>query len=440
MTSDRECFIYISLPGEQMPLTAAKYRLERDRHGAPLGHLVYGKTYLSRFNKVPFDPVELRLSPQTFHSARLGGSFGALRDACPDAWGRKVIEWYTGRTDLSELEYMLWSPHDRPGALSFGTSAVAPTPNTKFNQTLDLKRLITLSEKIIAADKDPTAVMPEGDEASQVQRILCGGTSMGGARPKATIKDSDGLWLAKFPHREDRWNNPRVEHATMSLARACGLHCAETRIMSIGGQDVLLVRRFDRTTEPDGTEIRRRMISGLTLLNIDESDRGHWSYERLADELIHAADGKPDRDLQEFFRRIVFNCLISNVDDHPRNHAFLATTRGWSLSPAYDLTPTPMIATEQRDLAMRIGKWGRYANRDNLVSVCTRFRMTPDQALHIINEMQEKVEHSWHRIAKECGVSELDCQRIQTAFNYPGFAYALQPDADYSATMMGCSP
>jgi len=430
MTSKDECFIYIALPGEQTPITAAKYRLEKDRHGTPTGHLVYGKTYLTRNNRVPLDPVELVLQPTTYHSGRLGGSFGALRDACPDAWGRKVIEWFTGRTDLSELDYMLKSPHDRPGAISFGTSLASPAPPPAFNRTMDLSRLIALSEKIIAADRDPTARLPEGNEAEQVERILLGGTSMGGARPKATVRDPEGLWLAKFAHRDDRWNNPRVEHAMMSLAAASGLHCAETKVMNVGGRDVLLVRRFDRSKEPDGTESKRRMISGLTLLNIDENDRGYWAYDRLADELIRVADGKPDKDLKELFSRMVFNCLISNLDDHPRNHAFLANTRGWSLSPAYDLTPTPTIAMERRDLAMSIGKWGRYANKDNLLSCCQRFRLHHDEASALIDQMMETVEKSWYPIAKASGVSEIDCQRIQSSFLYDGFKYSLDSEPD----------
>lgn len=193
------------------------------------------------------------------------------------------------------------------------------------------------------------------------------GTSMGGARPKATVEDERALWLANFPHPDDRWNNPRVAHAMLALARECGVSCAESRMTTIGDKDVLLVKRFDRHMAEKGY-LRSRMVSALTLLDADDTpdtvdQRQKWSYLLLAAEIRRAASGNQAKDLSELFRRVCFNALISNTDDHPRNHAILSKAHAWSLSPAYDLTPNPMVALERRDLAMSFGNCGRYANR-----------------------------------------------------------------------------
>ena len=146
-------------------------------------------------------------------------------------------------------------------------------------------------------------------------------------------------------------SHPRVEHALLRLARECGLNAADSRIERIGDRDVLLVRRFDREWTGTGYH-RHRMASALTLLRADDTptDRGRWSYLALTGELRRAS-ASPREDLRELFARMCFNAAVSNLDDHPRNHALLAGARDWRLSPAYDLTPIRVIAAERRDLA-----------------------------------------------------------------------------------------
>ena len=169
---------------------------------------------------------------------------------------------------------------------------------------------------------------------SGAEELLLLGTSMGGARPKAVVEDESGLWIAKFGHDDDRWNQPRVEHGLLCLARACGLNVPDSRIDTVGERDVLLVRRFDRDRTDAGYR-RHRMASAMTLLRSGDSfhDRDDWSYLLLADE-IRRASARPDDDLRELFDRMCFNAAISNLDDHPRNHAILAKGRQWRLSPA----------------------------------------------------------------------------------------------------------
>lgn len=418
MTSEasKECFVYITLPGTTEQVTAGRYVISIDRRGVPEGRFVYGRSYLERPNAVPLDPVELKLATRGYATTALRGLFGALRDASPDYWGRRVIERHTGNAQPSELDYLLHSPDDRAGALGFGLNQVPPAPKRTFNQTLDLAKLLAAADAL-AADEEVSS------EAAREQLgdllLIC--TSMGGARPKAVVEDDEGLWIAKFNRPDDSWNSARVEHAMLLLARACGLTTAESRVATVGGRDVLLVRRFDRE-KTQGGYLRARMVSALTLLRAEDTfqSRDKWSYVVLTEELrrISAA---PEKDAAELFRRMSFNALISNTDDHPRNHAVITRQADWQLAPAYDLTPSVPVSLERRDLAMACGDAGRFANADNLLSQSARFLLRRNEAADIIAHMEQQVHARWYAIAREAGVTARDCDKISGAFAYPGF-------------------
>jgi serine/threonine-protein kinase HipA len=414
--SSAECYVYITLPGETSSVTAGRFVLEKTAQAQALGRFVYGRSYLKNPDAVEFDPVELKLSTRTYQTTQLNGVFGALRDAGPDYWGRRVIEKHAGRAQLGELAYLRESPDDRAGALGFGRHQSPPAPLRKFNQAIDLEKLQSLSAALIRDE------LPSDPQAQQVQDLMLLGTSMGGARPKAVVQDGEGLWIAKFNRDDDRWNNTRVEHAMLRLARECGLHTAESRIETVGTKDVLLVRRFDRARAAKGYT-RARMVSGLTLLHADEAPQGrqNWSYLLLVEELRRVvADAKSDA--RELFRRICFNALISNLDDHPRNHAILAKEREWKLSPAYDLTPSVPVSIEHRDLAMECGDKGRYANAKNILSQHARFLLSEEEAQRIVNDMKAQVQASWYETLRASGVTEKDAEAIRGAFVYPGFS------------------
>lgn len=419
MTSEAgggECYVYITLPGSTEPVTAGRFQSQTDRAGNIIGRFVYGRSYLSRPDAVEFDPVELKLSTKTYETAALRGVFGALRDAGPDYWGRRVIEKHAGKAELSELDYLLHSADDRAGALGFGLNQQPPAPRRNFNQTVALEKLQRIADAIVA-DED----LPGDAQAEQIQELLLVGTSMGGARPKAVVEDEDALWVAKFNRADDRWNSARVEHAMLRLAAACGINVAQSKVVAAGGRDVLMVRRFDRERTEDGYR-RARMVSALTLLRTEDShrDRTRWSYVLLAEELRRAS-ADPKEDASELFRRMCYNALISNSDDHPRNHALIARDRDWRLSPAYDLTPTTPISLERRDLALTVGDGGRIATAANLCSQGPRFLLTPAQADTIVRDMEQYVSQHWYEIARSEGVSEKDCGLIAGAFCYPGF-------------------
>ena len=418
MTSEQECYVYIVLPGATEFLTAGRFEVSRTPDGDSVGQFFYGRRYLERSDAVELDPVELRLRRGRYETARMEGFFGAIRDSMPDYWGRLVIERNTGQTQLDEFNYLIYGPDDRAGALGFGLTVQPPPTKHQFNQTMELERLQVAADTIIRDE-------PKMDDSTtrRAEELMLIGTSMGGARPKAVVEHEQDLWIAKFSRHDDRWNHPRVEHGLLKLARICGISVAENRITNVGGRDVLLVRRFDRERTENGYQ-RHRMVSALTLLQSDDSptSRRDWSYILFADELRRVAR-MPETDLRELFTRMCFNAAVSNLDDHPRNHAIIAKGRGWQLSPAFDLTPTPMIAMERRDLAMACGKRGRYANQKNLLSQHARFLLNEEEATTILNKIVEIVRNSWRPVMKESGVSGIDCKTIEAAFLYKGFFY-----------------
>ncbi len=417
MTSERECFVYIVLPDETEFVTAGRFRWVNDGEGG-VGRFVYGRAYRERADAVEFDPVELRLSEQIYETARMDGFFGVVRDSMPDFWGRRVIERNAGLAELAEFDYLMQGPDDRAGALGFGLGVEPPGPRRSFNRTLDLADVQHAADAVMEDDRDRAA-----PARNRIEELFLLGTSMGGARPKAVVEDENGLWIAKFSRSDDRWNHPRVEHGMLTLARECGLDVAESRIDRIGGRDVLLVRRFDRDRAGEGYR-RHRMVSALTLLRAGDSpgERVDWSYLLLADE-VRRASARPGEDLREMFGRMCFNAAVSNLDDHPRNHAIFARGRRWRLSPAYDLTPSPAVALERRDLAMTCGRFGRYANSTNLLSGHGRFLLDEAEAQAVFERIVSIVRAGWYAELRRAGVSDPDCQAIASAFLYDGLFY-----------------
>jgi serine/threonine-protein kinase HipA len=418
MTSEREAYVYIQLPGRLETVPAALLKVQTYPDGTQVGRFRYGDRYLERKEAVALDPFQLPLAKQVFSFTPLKGIPGAVRDAGPDAWGRRVIEHKLERSaaDLQEMDYLLHGPQDGAGNLSFGLKAQPPAPKRHYNRTHQLADLIAATQAI----EEGRAV------GAHLLEQLDPGTSMGGARPKATIEDAHHLWLGKFPARDDRFNMQRVEFATLDLARKCGLNVTQSRLQPVGGSDVLMLRRFDRDYTEKGY-LRLGLVSGLTVLDCGDShlDRDRWSYPLLADQLRRWSD-KPEADCAELFKRMVFNAAVTNNDDHPRNHALLRTNKGWRLSPAYDLVPAPMVSVERRDLALTVGDYGRTASIYNLLSQSGRFGLSAQEARSQIDQLVNVVRH-WRDSFFSCGVSARDIDYIAQAILPDCFFFETPP-------------
>ncbi|AUL13944.1 type II toxin-antitoxin system HipA family toxin [Bordetella bronchiseptica] len=380
-----------------------------DRERAAIGQQVlsfaYGLRYLKRPEAFDVDPRSLSLEQaranpgmRWFPSPELG-EFGGIRDAAPDAWGRRVIEarLKAAPNSLDEFTYLLEAGSDRVGALDVRDDLSSP-PRHPAGDLLNLPYLLQAAAAVEAGEPVPAKLMP----------YLGGAPSAGGARPKASVRDADGvLWLAKFPAANDAYDMAIVEAGAMDLARAAGLTVPPLRILQAGSERILLVRRFDRYWAPPGqplpalargydsqpqpgaTEGRIPQVSALTMMGCPEMDSTAKSYRDLAQtirERIHPSCIAADT--EELFARMVLNIFVNNDDDHLRNHAFSydAQLGGWRLSPLYDVVPRPSVARERR-LHLSIGAQGKLATLDNAMSEFAAFVVDKPAALAVIRRV-----------------------------------------------------
>ena len=236
---------------------------------------------------------------------------------------------------------------------------------------------------------------------------------MGGVRPKCTVEWQDALWIAKFPAREDTLNIPRIEFATMELALRCGITVPEHKLVSVGENDTFFSCRFDRERGRSGW-LRCGFLSALSFMQWDEGDRHLWDYTAIADVMRRHMKAM---DIQELYRRMVFNMLVRNTDDHPRNHGFLLDDGKMSLSPSYDIVPTPAlfgVGTGFR-LAMSVGERGREATLENALSRSARYGLSKEHARAIVQQLLQTVS-GWREHFEECGVSRRQVESLAPSF------------------------
>jgi serine/threonine-protein kinase HipA len=419
---EQSCYVYIQLPESLETVPCASLKVRTVGAGAYEGTLTYGKRYLERHDVVALDPFHLPLTTKAQRFTKLKGLPGAVRDASPDAWGRRVIQakLQLPQANIPEMAYLLNGPDDAAGNLSFGRTVEPPAPRRPFNRTHQLEALIVAAQTLEADGRLPHEVL----------EALEPGTSMGGARPKVTVEDDHKIWLAKLPEKGDRHNMQRVEYATLELARAAGLRVCGARLERVGARDALLLERFDREWNPQAQAYRRfGLVSGLTVLDAEDGYQGRdrWSYPLLADELRRWSVRSLD-DRTELYRRMVFNAMVTNNDDHPRNHALLRMRGGWRLSPAYDIVPTPMVSQERRDLALETGRFGRAAGLYNLLSRCDAFGLSVDESKALVDSMLEVV-NGWREFFAARGVEARTIEMLEQAMLPASFYREAPADA-----------
>lgn len=326
---------------------------------------------------------------------------GCIRDASPDAWGRRVLinrkfglaGVSAGQVELDELCCLLESGSDRIGALDFQLSPARYVPRHAEHASL---------EDLCMAAENVDRGVPLSPE---LDRALLHGTSLGGARPKVLLQDGERRYIAKFSSANDHYSVVKAEFIAMRLAQHVGLDVAPVQLRSVLGKDVLLIERFDRVLR-DGQWHRRAMVSALTLLELDEMMAAYASYEKLAEIVRHRfVDPKPS--LRELFSRIVFNILCGNTDDHARNHAAFWNGRTLSLTPAYDICPQSR-AGQQASQAMLI----HGAERGSQVGVCIAaarvFLLSREEAIAIVRQQVRIIESQWSAVCEEAGLGEVD--------------------------------
>ncbi|AOY73632.1 hypothetical protein ARZXY2_4132 [Arthrobacter sp. ZXY-2] len=361
----------------------------RLREGAPGQFFFdYGRRYLERPNAVSLAPT-LPLSEQTFGPTGSMGLPGALRDASPDAWGRRVVQYQvTGDRgddadtgDLDERTYLLNSGSNRFGAIDFQRSVIDYVPRAA--APAPLETLLNAADLVDAGEDLPF----------ELERALLSGTAMGGARPKSVIHQSGREYIAKFSASNDHFPVVGAESASMFLAGKAGLNVARTRVESVLGRSVLLVERFDRTQ--DGGRILA--ASALTLTGLDELQARSGSYVEFLDALRN--NGAPEGTASELFARIAFNMSISNSDDHLRNHAALWDGSVARLSPAYDLSPMRRSG-ETASQAIAYDRNGTKRNNlSDLIAARSLYDLTKDQASSIVARIEDAIREHWAEAA-----------------------------------------
>jgi len=326
-------FVWVWLPGATDPVVAGRLLPAGQSNLGQVLAFTYGRSYLARADAISLFTPELPLQPGTVDPTAPPTRgrepmplAGCLRDAAPDAWGRRVLNLRLGEdqnVELSELTYLLASDSDRIGALDFQVSA---TEYVRRGGDATLDQLMTMAELAEAGIPIPDDL---ADAAGH-------GTSIGGARPKALLRHGDRQLIAKFSSSTDDRPVVKAEAAAMALARELGIDAAGSELVRVRGKDVLLVDRFDRTVGGG----RRQLVSALTILGLGEMSARYGSYPMLADA-IKTSFAKPGQALRELYTRLVFNVCIGNNDDHLRNHAAFWDGTALELTPAYDLAPQP---------------------------------------------------------------------------------------------------
>ncbi len=405
MAREKKLYVFIYLPGDTVAVPAGIFTHYPDDG---IGRFAYGRRYLERQNALAVDPVALPLGAVHQDVTTNDGLYGAFRDASPDYWGRLVIaaELKSPPESLRETDYLLHSNATRVGCLDFRRTLEQEEPLAKppsFQSLAEILEAASLLQQGIPIRHD-------------LLQLLEQGSSIGGARPKCTVELDDALWIAKFQARGDTVNFPRIEYATMLLAHECGISIPELRIISIGDKDILLVKRFDRQKTASGYQ-RVGFLSALSLMQWDERDRSQWSYTALADQMRASFLANP-AELEQLYKRMLFNILCRNTDDHPRNHGFLWSKKSLTLSPAYDIVPTPArqgISTEF-SLSMSLGNNGREATFENALSLSARFGLPREKAQHILYEMTRLVEH-WEKYVTSKDVNVHDIEAIRACFS-----------------------
>lgn len=387
-------FVWIWLPDSPKPVVCGRIDLSDG-----INRFVYARSYLARQNAMPIWLPELPLENKVLVPEAPHVIAGALRDAAPDQWGRRVVlnRHFNRRGvgvdtgEMDELNYLLLSGSDRIGALDFQASATEYVP--RLQATAKLSDLLNAASAV----EEGTPLSPELEEA------LRHGTSIGGARPKAQLVDGGRKLIAKFSSSRDQHSVVKGEYLAMRLAKLAGLRVAEVELAHVEGKDVLLVERFDRVKVEAGF-LRKAMVSSLTMQGLDENQARYASYPLMAQVLRHKS-ADPVGDQRELWSRMLFNILVGNTDDHARNHACFWDGQAIRLTPAYDIDPRPRLGREANQ-AMAVNRADRRALISSALAAAGEFGLRQDEAIAIAKSQIEMIHVNFRASATEAALSK----------------------------------
>jgi serine/threonine-protein kinase HipA len=407
---DKEALVYVDLDGTPHLMGRLWARVRKQKESATFE---YDEGWLRNPARFSLEPA-LQLGPGPFHTAADMPMFGAIGDSAPDRWGRTLMRRMERRRaerdgsaprTLQEIDYLLLVDDEaRLGALRFAERAGGP-----FLREEGAKRIPPLVElpKLLSAAEH---VMEDKDTEEDLRLLFAPGSSLGGARPKASVIENDGrLVIAKFPRKGDETNTVLWEAVALALAKKSGITVPENRVEIVAGKPVLLLRRFDR----DGNR-RIPFLSAMSMLG--SKDNETRSYLEIVDALRqHGA--APKADMEVLWRRLVFNILISNTDDHLRNHGFLyAGQDGWRLSPAYDLNPVP-TDIKPRILSTAINEDDNTASFPLAMDVAEYFELDAYKTREIAAQVGKTVSQ-WRAEAARHGLTKAEIDRMASAFEH----------------------
>jgi len=399
-TSDNEAYVWIWLPGTVEPIVAGRISTNADQY-----LFNYGKSYLSRDDAIPLHAWELPLQPGFISPLSELTLAGCLRDSSPDEWGRRVVlnlaspdaEHAGDLGNINELFFFLNSGSNRVGSLDFQHSGKEYRP--RVNASTTLEELIGSVNRV----ENGIPLNPELDKA------LFYGASIGGSRPKACITDSDKQYIAKFSSQSDTDPVVKREYLAMRLAAEVGLHVATVHLLKVANEDILLVERFDRVHSSRGW-YRETVLSALTLFELDEKMHRYASYTELA-EIIRSDFSYPIDTQKELFKRLVFNILVGNTDDHARNHAALWDGEQLHLTPAYDICPQKR-PTNEASQAMQIEEDRHLSRLDICLNAAEKFSLKTDTAMQIIEHQIRVIKAKWELVCDEAQLLHAERQAL----------------------------
>lgn len=406
--SDKKILVYINLEGKNF-LVGEMWSHFKNRKETST--FEYASQWLKLEKRFSLEP-NLSLGKGQYHTRQGIKIFGAFGDSAPDTWGRVLMRRYEAKLakeenrqpkTLNEIDYLLGvNDFTRQGALRFKLDEDGEFLTTKNNNPVpplvDIKKLLAAAEHI----------ENDSEKFEDIKLLLIPGSSLGGARPKASVIDKENnLCIAKFPKNSDTYNLVLWEAVALTLAKNAGLNTSKWHLEKIEGKDVIILNRFDRKKQ-----VRIPFLSAMSMLNAIDNEELPYSYQDIADA-IRQCSSNTKSDLTELWKRIVFSIMISNTDDHLRNHGFLyESEKGWRLSPVYDINPNPQNSGV---LTTYISEFDNSASIDLALSVADYFEINNKDAKLIVEEITNSIKN-WREVAKSLGIKNSEIELMNNAF------------------------